>query len=125
MVVVRQKLKERPNAPGKILSLFPEDQIHKNYRYTAYFTNLEFAPSEIWKFYHRKGDAENRIKELKYDFSFDRFNLKDFFLTEAALIFTMIAYNLMFLFRTFVLQEKTQKTLTTLRYKTFAIATYF
>ncbi len=62
---------------------------------------------------------------MKYDFSFDSFNLKDFFPTEAALIFTMIAYNLMSLFRTFILQEKTQKTLTTLRYKTFAIGTYF
>ncbi|MFS1521723.1 hypothetical protein ACIPCA_10565 [Flavobacterium covae] len=62
---------------------------------------------------------------MKYDFIFDNFNLKDFFPTEAALIFTMIAYNLMSLFRTFVFQEKTQKTLTTLRYKTFAIATYF
>lgn len=125
MVVVRQKLKEKTNAPSKIWSLFPEDEIHKNYRYTAYFTNLEFAPSEIWRFYRGRGDAENRIKELKYDFSFDNFNLKGFFPTETALIFTMIAYNLMSLFRTFVLQEKTQKTLTTLRYKTFAIGAYF
>jgi hypothetical protein len=37
----------------------------------------------------------------------------------------MIAYNLMALFRTFVLQEKTQKTLSTLRYRTFAIGAYF
>ncbi|MDQ6904500.1 MAG: hypothetical protein M3139_16030 [Bacteroidota bacterium] len=45
--------------------------------------------------------------------------------TEAALTFAMIAYNLMALFRTFVLQEKTQKTLSTLRYRTFAIGAYF
>jgi hypothetical protein len=37
----------------------------------------------------------------------------------------MIAYNLMTLFRTFVLQEKTQKTLSTLRYRTFAIGAHF
>ncbi len=37
----------------------------------------------------------------------------------------MIAYNLMALFRTFVLQEKMQKTLSTLRYRTFAIGAYF
>ncbi|WP_240455118.1 transposase [Flavobacterium columnare] len=79
----------------------------------------------MWRFYRGRSHAENKIKELKYDFSFDSFNLKDFFPTEAALIFTMIAYNLMSLFRTFVLQEKTQKTLTTLRYKTFAIGAYF
>ncbi len=72
-----------------------------------------------------RGDAENRIKELKYDFGFDSFNLKDFYATEAALTFAMIAYNLMALFRTFVLQEKTQKTLSTLRYRAFAIGAYF
>ncbi|MEQ1553357.1 MAG: hypothetical protein ABL929_04210 [Ferruginibacter sp.] len=37
----------------------------------------------------------------------------------------MIAYNLMALFRTFVLQDKTQKTLSTIRYRTFAIGAYF
>ena len=37
----------------------------------------------------------------------------------------MIAYNLMAIFRMFVLQEKTQKTLSTLRYRTFAIGAYF
>jgi uncharacterized membrane protein YbhN (UPF0104 family) len=69
--------------------------------------------------------AENRIKELKYDFGFDSFNLKDFYATEAALTFAMIGYNLMSLFRTFLLQEKTQKTLSTLRYRTFAVGAYF
>ncbi|OWP85726.1 hypothetical protein BWK60_12590, partial [Flavobacterium covae] len=49
----------------------------------------------MWRFYRGRGHAENKIKELKYDFIFDNFNLKDFFPTEAALIFTMIAYNLM------------------------------
>jgi hypothetical protein len=75
--------------------------------------------------YRGRGDAENRIKELKYDFGFDSFNLQSFFGTEAALTFAMIAYNLMALFRTFLLQEKTQKTLSTLKYRTFAIGAYF
>lgn len=62
---------------------------------------------------------------MKYDFGFDSFNLHDFDATEAALTFAMIAYNLMALFRTFVLQEKTQKTLSTLRYRTFTMGAYF
>jgi hypothetical protein len=37
----------------------------------------------------------------------------------------MIAYNLMALFRNYVLQEKTQKTLSTLQYRTFAVGAYF
>ena len=125
IVIVRQRIKDRPQAPGKQLGLFLEEEIYKNYRYSAYVTNMKLAPAEIWRLYRGRGDAENRIKELKYDFGFDSFNLNNFYATEAALTFAMIAYNLMALFRTFVLQEKTQKTLSTLRYRTFAIGAYF
>jgi hypothetical protein len=125
IVVVRQKIKDRPKAPGKQLVLFAEEEIYSNYRYSAYVTNLNLPAAEIWRLYRGRGDAENRIKELKYDFGFDSFNLNDFFATEAALTFAMIAYNLMSLFRMFVLQEKTQKTLSKLRYRTFAIGAYF
>jgi hypothetical protein len=125
VVMVRQRIKDRPQATGKQLGLFLEEEVHKNYRYSAYVTNLTLAPAEVWRLYRGRGDAENRIKELKYDFGFDSFNLKSFYATEAALTFAMIAYNLMALFRTFVLQDKTQRTLSTLRYRTFAIGAYF
>lgn len=125
IVIVRQKTAQRPNAAGRILSLFPEDEIHRNYRYSAYITNQEQSATDVWRTYRNRGDAENRIKELKADFGAESFNLKGFFPTEAALIFSMIAYNLMSIFRLFVLQEKTQKTLSTLRYRTFAIGAYF
>jgi hypothetical protein len=125
IVIVRQKIKDRPQATGKQLSLFPEEEIYRNYRYSAYVSNMKLPAAEIWRLYRGRGDAENRIKELKYDFGFDSFNLNSFFATEAALTFAMIAYNLMSLFRMFVLQEKTQKTLSTLRYRTFAIGAYF
>jgi Transposase DDE domain. len=121
IVIVRQKIKDRP----KQLRLFEEEEICRNYRYSAYVTNMKLPVAEIWRLYRGRGDAENRIKELKYNFGFDSFNLKDFFATEAALTFAMIAYNLMSLFRMFVLQEKIQKTLSTLRYRTFAIGAYF
>lgn len=125
MVIVRQQIKEEEQKAGKQLSLFSEEEIHRNYRYSAYVTNMKLAPAEVWRLYRGRADAENRIKELKYDFGFDSFNLKDFYATEAALTFAMIAYNLMSLFRTFLLQEKTQKRLSTLRYKAFAIGAYF
>jgi hypothetical protein len=125
IVIVRQNIIDRPNAPGKQISLFAEEEICKNYRYSAYVTSMKLAPAEIWRIYRGRGDAENRIKELKYDFGFDSFNMQSFYATEAALTFAMIAYNLMALFRTFLLQEKTQKTLSTLRYRTFAVGAYF
>ena len=125
IIIVRQKTAKRPDAPGKMLSLFPEDEIHRNYRYSAYMTNVEYSAADVWRNYRARGDAENRIKELKQDFGAESFNLKEFFPSEAALIFAMIAYNLMSIFRIFILQEKTQKTLSTLRYRTFAIGAYF
>lgn len=125
MVVVRQKIKDRPNAIGKTLKLFGEESIYRQYRYTAYFTTLKLSATEVWRIYRNRADAENRIKELKYDFGFSSFNLNDFYATEAALTFAMLSYNLMALFRQFILQSKTQHTLSTLRYKTFAIGAYF
>jgi len=125
LVLVRQQVALRPEAPGKALSLFPEEDFSRDYRYTAYFTNLGLAPAEVWRLYRGRGDAENRIKEIKHDFGFDCFNLRKFYATEAALLFVMIAYNLMSIFRMFVLQEKAQRRLSTLRWRTFAIGAYF
>jgi hypothetical protein len=124
LVIVRQKIADRPQATGRQLKLFQEDETYRGYRYSAYVTTLKFAASDVWRLYRGRAEAENRIKELKYDFGFDSFNLNNFFATEAALTFAMLAYNLMSLFRTFLLQEKTQKTLSTLRYRTFAIGAY-
>ncbi len=125
LVIVRQKIRQRPKATGKTLSLFPDDEWHRDYRYSAYFTNQQYSAGDVWRHYRGRADCENRIKELKQDFGAGNFVLKDFFATEAALLFVMIAYNLMSIFRMFVLQEKTQKTLSTLRYKVFAIGAYF
>jgi hypothetical protein len=125
IVLVRQRIKNRPKATGRTLKLFKDEECYRQYRYSAYVTNLTLPAIEIWRLYRGRGDAENRIKELKYDFGFDSFNLKDFFGTEAALTIAMLAYNLMALFRQFILNSKTQHTLSTLRYKTLAIGAYF
>jgi len=60
------KNKNRPKAPGKQLALFAEEEIYRNYRYSAYVSNLNLPAAEIWRLYRGRGDAENRIKELKY-----------------------------------------------------------
>jgi hypothetical protein len=125
VVVVRQRIADHPKATGKLPSLFNDDQILNQYRYSAYITNLTLSPAEVWRLYRGRADAENRIKELKADFGFDSFNLNNFFGTEAALSIAMLAYNLMALFRQYVINSKVQHTLSTLRYKTFAIGAYF
>ena len=114
IVVIRQRIKDRPNATGKQPRLFKDDEILNPYRYSAYITNLTLSASDVWRLYRGRADAENRIKELKYDFGFDSFNLDNFFGTEAALGMAMLAYNLMALFRQFILNSKVQHTLSTL-----------
>lgn len=122
IIVVRQEIKKRPQATGK--KLFSEEELGGNYRYSAFVTNLDLPALEIWRMYRGRADAENRIKELKYDFAMDAFCLKKFWATEAAFRSIMMAYNLMSLFRHMVLQAKTQVTLSTLKFKCFAIGSW-
>lgn len=43
VIIVRQKIKDRPDAVGKTLSLFPEMEQYRNYRYSAYVTSLKLG----------------------------------------------------------------------------------
>jgi hypothetical protein len=124
LIMVRQEINKRPKAVGKQLRLFEEEGIFKNYRYSCFITNLNLPSKIVYDSYRGRADCENRIKEVKYDFGAESFNLKDFWATEAALNFVMMAYNLMSLFRQVVVKGKTQQFLKTLRYKTFAIGAY-
>lgn len=125
IVVVRQKLEDRPTAVGKTLNIFQGTQDYFRHRYTAYVTDMKLPAAEVWRLYRGRGDAENRIKELKEDFGLDSFNLKEFYPTEAALLFVMFAFNLMAIFRLFILKSEIQNTLSTLRFNTLAIGAYF
>ena len=133
MVGIRQQIATKPDAKGKQLSLFAEDEVIRGYRYAALVTDLELPDAEIWRNYRGRADCENRIMELKYDFGAERFNLRDFWATEACLNMAMLAYNMMSLFRQAVLratvtrngtEEPIAQTLRTLRYQLFAKAGY-
>lgn len=76
-------------------------------------TTLDLPMAEVWRTYRGRADCENRIKELKADFGLDAFNMRDFWATEAALGFAMLACKLMSLFRQAVLRYRIQHTLST------------
>jgi hypothetical protein len=124
MIMVRQRIDHHPHCTGKTLRLFSDEGIYQQYRYSCYITNLTLSAADVWRLYRQRATSENRIKELKYDFGLGSFNIQNFYGTEAALNFVMLAYNLMSLFRQFILNSRTQHTLSTLRYKTFAIGAY-
>jgi hypothetical protein len=122
IVIVRQRVDIRPQAPGKLL--FPDEEVYSNYRYTAYVTNSKLSSVLVWELYRQRGDAENRIKELEYDFGADNFCMQDFYATEAALRTVMLSYNLMAVFKLAILQQKVNQRLTTIRLNCFSIGSW-
>ena len=71
--------------------------------------------------YRGRADCESRIKELKADFGFASFVLRDFWATEAALGVTMLRYNLMNVFRHAVMRQKVHHTQSTLHHQVLAV----
>jgi len=69
------------------------------YSYSAYVTNLNWTPLDIYRFYNHRGNAENLIKEGKYGFGIDQIPTGDFFPNWANLLLKLIAYNIMLLFQ--------------------------
>lgn len=124
IIMVRQFIPVRPRATGKILRLFQDDESVNSYRYSCFMTSLDLPAEMVWMLYRKRADAENRIKELKYDFGSDSFNMKSFFGTEAALQVVMMAYNFTSLFRQFVLNTKVHVQMKGLRYQVFNIGGY-
>ena len=153
VVGIRQHINQRVNPKGKTLSLFADDPAIGQYRFGALVTNTPLPAQEVWRTYRGRADcdqpegrrtasgwfreaecgfaAQNRIKELKYDFAADSFCLKEFWATEASLTMVMLAYNFMSLFRQVALRhslisggKEVQHTLNTLRLKLFAKAGY-
>lgn len=124
LILVRKDAGRLPLSTGRQLEIWEDEALDSRYRYSAYFTSLELPASSIWCLYRDRGDAENRIKELKYDFGIEGFHLKNFCATEAAFRFAIIAYNLLSLFRKLVLQGSSQPTLSSLRSHCFALGAW-
>ena len=122
VVVVGQNTNIGPKAVGKML--FTEEQLGEAWPYGAMVTSLDLPALQIGNMYGQRADAENRIKELKEDFGMDGFCMKEFYATESAFLWVMIAYNLISLFRQVVLQTKTQTTLSTLRVQCFELGSW-
>lgn len=90
LILVRQRIAERPQAGGKLLLDAP------GYRFQALWTNLpvSFSPLLVWRRYNGRADVENRIKELGEQFGIKRLAVKNFWGTEAMHHLAIAAYNL-------------------------------
>jgi hypothetical protein len=117
LVVIRQRIVERPQSGGKLLVEVP------GYRFQALWTNLgrEFSPLCVWRRYNGRADIENRIKELGDQFGIKRLAVKKFWGTEALHHLAIASYNLCVLLQRKLGQlEKCE--LNTLRWRLFSRA---
>jgi len=119
IIVIRQSVIKRPRSFGKML--FKELPEYCSYKYQLYITNIDLAGAEVWRLYRQRADSENRIKELKHEFGMNGFCLHKFYATEAAFRMVLVAYNLLSLFRQGILKQQIQQTLSTIRFKCFAL----
>jgi hypothetical protein len=89
IVVVRERINERPEATGRKLFDLP------GYTFHTVVTTLELPAVEVWRFYNGRADCENRLKELKEDFGANGCCLNSFYGTEAAFRLICCLYNLL------------------------------
>lgn len=104
--------------------LYREDEHLARYEYKAYVTSTQSSAVIIHGLYNRRADCENRIKELKYDYSIEGFSLHSFAAMESAFRFIMLAYNIMSLFRQKVLTGPKASMLSTIKFQCIAIGSY-
>lgn len=117
LIVLRQRLAQRPAAGGKTLLDVP------GYRFQALVTNLPRSVDalNVWRRYNGRADIENRIKELGDQFGIKRLCVDNFWGTEALHHLAIAAYNLcVLLLRRLGQLEKCE--LNTLRWRLFGRA---
>ena len=69
------------------------------YDYFFFVTNIDLESESVVLSYEKRGNAENYIKEAKYDMSVGHLLLKSFWANEAVFQMMMLAYNLFLLFK--------------------------
>jgi hypothetical protein len=67
MIVIRRRLDPKEPKRGKQLKLLEAE----GYSFQVIVTNLDRAPEEVWRFYNKRCNVENLIKEGRLGFSMD------------------------------------------------------
>jgi hypothetical protein len=84
----------KPQKDSNQLSLFEG----RDFEYFYFVTNTETPAEKVVITYEKRGNAENYIKEAKYDMAVGHLLLQSFWANEAIFQLMMLAYNLFLLF---------------------------
>jgi hypothetical protein len=85
----------KPQKDSVQLSFLEGDE----FEYFYFVTNTEIASEKVVIAYEKRGNAENYIKEAKYDMAVGHLLLQSFWANEAIFQLMMLAYNLFLLFK--------------------------
>jgi uncharacterized protein (DUF1330 family) len=85
----------KPEKDRAQLSLLEGDE----FEYFYFVTNTELSSEKVVIAYEKRGNAENYIKEAKYDMAVGHLLLNSFWANEAVFQMMMLAYNLFLLFK--------------------------
>jgi len=87
LIVVRKRNEQR--------ALFPEFE----YSYRLYVTNTDWSRHKVVRFYRKRGDAENVIRELKEGYAASHILSEDFLANAVFFQLQLLAYNLVEVFK--------------------------
>jgi hypothetical protein len=72
---------------------------YEEYEYLFFVINTELPSEKVVTSYEKRGNAENYIKEAKYDMAVGHLLVKSFWANEAVFQMMMLSYNLFPLFK--------------------------
>jgi hypothetical protein len=79
------------------------------YTYSVFVTNLDWDEEDIYRFYDKRADVENHIREGKYDFFIDHISTDNFYANAADLELKLLAMNQIILFAKNILKQDTSR----------------
>jgi len=85
----------KPANERRQISLF----VHDRYTHDFYVTNTTWSSTETVKFYEKRGNCENYIKEAKYNMNIGSLKMDSFWANEAYFQVMMLVYNIFLLFK--------------------------
>ena len=75
------------------------------YTYAAFVTDLSWDEEDIYRFYDKRADVENHIREAKYDFFINHISTENFHANSADLELRLLALNQLVLFSKNILRQ--------------------
>lgn len=79
------------------------------YTYSFFVTNLKWDEQDIYRFYDKRADIENHIREGKYDFHIDHISTDSFHANAADFELKILALNQMILFCKNILRQESPR----------------